>query len=256
MSWIDAHCHLADPRFERDLAGVLARSKEANVNGWLQGGTHPEDWARQTELRLTYGEGFLLSFGLHPWWAARYTDEEIENACARLERDGASAAAIGELGLDFLPRFKGTEERQKKAFGRQLEIGKRLAKPLVLHVVHAHEEALAMLRAAAPFPRGGLLHAFSGSTELAQRYLGLGFMVSFGGAALRSGKAIADLPAEAFTVETDAPDQLPKFLAGPLNEPRFLPAIAEKIGELRGEPTEKVLAASSRNLRAMLEVFS
>lgn len=258
MNWIDAHCHLADPRYDGKLDDVIRRSKEANVYQWLQGGTCPEDWARQKQLRKTYGDGVLLSFGLHPWWVARTCEKGAGSMLDTLANEASGAMAIGEVGLDGSSRFHGTEGLQREVFKAQLQLAKQCDKPVILHVVKAHEAALAALESVGPFPRGGMVHAFSESIVLAQKYWSLGFLISVGAAALRKDTAremVAHLPAEVLAIETDSPDQLPTFLSLPaasLNEPCYLVRIAEKVGELRSEPVEKVLATSSRNVRAML----
>src|SRR4051812_44234082 len=103
-TFIDAHCHLADPRFSDSLDAVILRSEAANVYGWVLGGVSPEDWERQVQIQKQYGAGVVTSFGLHPGWVSDRTEAEVREALLKLESQIAQAQAIGELGLDFGPR--------------------------------------------------------------------------------------------------------------------------------------------------------
>ena len=57
--YIDAHCHLADVRFNGIRSQVIDRSKAAGVTKWIQGGVCPEDWEKQLLLQKEYGQGYL-----------------------------------------------------------------------------------------------------------------------------------------------------------------------------------------------------
>jgi TatD DNase family protein len=233
----------------------MTRSQDAGVGGWIQGGVSPRDWDRQLELQERYGPGFVTSFGLHPWEASRLRDEEILHVLGELELRLAQAQALGETGLDHSARFSPEQRRmQLLAFEGQLRILSKHPKPLILHVVQAHDAALAMLRKAGPFPKGGLVHSFSASVEAAQEYLRLGFLLSISGAVAKRGfqklkSALSSLPLDKIVVETDSPDQSP--IAGTRNEPARLILIAEAIGKLRGIDRDEVLDRSTENLRKL-----
>lgn len=64
--YLDAHCHLADPRLSASLAGVLERARLQNIGGFLQGGVGPEDWGRQRELARRFPAQIYPVFGVHP----------------------------------------------------------------------------------------------------------------------------------------------------------------------------------------------
>ncbi len=259
-NWIDAHCHLADPRLRAELPAVRERSLAAGVTAWVQGGVCPDDWQRQRELRAAWGDGVYPVFGVHPWWVGGAGDAAVTTALRALESALDGASALGELGLDASPRFAAHRESQLRAFETQLGIGRAAGIPLVLHVVRAHAEALALLRRHGPFRRGGIVHAFSGSAEIGQEYLDLGFALSVGGVVTRPGytalkKGLPQWPGDRLLVETDCPDQvarLPGLAPDAWSEPAHLPAIAEAIGRLRGEDARSVLDRSRDNLRRLL----
>lgn len=258
--WIDAHCHLSDPRLMIDLLAVVERSFAAGVSGWVLGGVDPDDWSRQETLKKHLGAAVTLAFGVHPWRAAEWQSDEVEAALGELENRLAGATAIGELGLDASPNQGGKKAlpRQFPAFERQLALARRHRKPVVLHVVQAHDEALAVLEKEGELPAGGLVHSFGGSLEIATRYLALGLTLSLGAAVTRSGYralkvAVPALPSDSFVVETDAPDQPPgdkgARKGGSGHEPSSLPLIAGAIAKLRGESAEDLLERSSARVR-------
>lgn len=263
-SWIDSHCHLADPRLFDQLAQVLERSRAAGIDTWVQGGICPEDWERQLRLQNRYGAGIVPAFGLHPWWVAQTDAASIEKALQTLEHRLPQAQALGELGLDYGPKHSAPEalNQQLQAFDDQLEIAKKAAKPLILHIVRAHAPALERLCRHAPFTASGIVHSFSGSYQVAKGYLDLGLALSIGGAVTRDGfqtlkKALLHLPFEQVCLETDSPDQMPKLgiaKPGELNEPANLVEIAAVVGAITGKPCEELLEQSSANARRIFGI--
>jgi TatD DNase family protein len=256
IAWIDAHCHLTDQRFEASLKEVLRRSRDSNVKGWILGGVDPKDWEKQISLHKEYPAQIKMSFGLHPWVVAKGEQKELEAGFEKLKELGKKAHAVGELGLDFHPKHAAPEtfSRQTEFFESQIKLALALQKPMVLHIVKAHSQALEILRGLGPFSKGGLVHSFSGSVEDARGYLELGFFLSFSGAIAREGyrsvkEALHSLPLEKIVIETDAPDQAPPWVTqGNWNEPRELVRIAESIGRLKGVEAEEALNQSRRNL--------
>ncbi len=255
--WTDAHCHLADPRLYDDARAVVARSRAAGVDAWVQGGVSPEDWDRQRRLRDWVGAGFFPAFGLHPWWVAEKTDAEVDSALEQLAALMAETPFLGETGLDSGARAGGAVylERQRRSFVRHVELAREHEKPLVLHVVREHAEAARILAAHGPLPAGGIVHAFSGDENAARAYVGLGLHISVNAGVARESfrklrRALPTLPRDRLLVETDAPDGA---LAGHVAEPATLPAVATALGRVLGDaPAEALLAASTQAIRKLI----
>lgn len=255
--YVDAHCHLADLRLEAELDRVLRAAESRGISLFVQGGFDPDDWQRQLELQRRYPNRLVTAFGLHPWWVAAHTDQELEEALVLLEKELPRAQALGELGLDQGRRV-GPESypRQLRAFRAQLEISQKISeKPLVLHIVRAHSLALGILKAirvGGQYP--GIIHSFSGSREIARQYLDLGFSLSISGGITRKGfetlrRAVSYIPRDRLILESDSPDQSPENWMGDLNEPISLFETAKAVGEIRGEDPDELLQASSINAR-------
>ncbi len=249
--WIDGHCHLADPRLHGELDRLLAESRQAGVCGWVQGGVDPADWERQLELRARWGVGIAPVFGLHPWWVARATPAQLADGLALLDKALPQAAAAGEMGLDAYPTHGGNLPQQIEAFRSQLTLAARAGKPLVLHIVQAHERALEILTENGPYPHGGLVHAFNSTLETARNYLALGLSLSVGSGVLKPGykalkAALPHLPSDQLVVETDSPDGAPG--------PHALVAVAEAVAALQNRRPEEVLESSTRRLKALFRM--
>jgi TatD DNase family protein len=254
----DAHCHLADRRFDECRADVMRRARARGIRFFIQGGVDPDDWRRQCELTEP---GIAPCFGLHPWYIDRAPTNELSFALDQLAQYLPSAAGLGELGLDLGPQMN--PERfslQRELFARQLRLNLEFDKPLVLHLVQCHGEAPQLLRSVSSQWRG-LVHSFSGSLESAQAYIALGLLISISGSVTLPGysklkSAIKDIPAEFLVVESDAPDRAPDTYRRPLNEPESLFVVAEAVAQLRGESVELVLQRSTANLHRTFDLES
>ena len=272
MSFIDAHAHLADAKVsESELQMWMQEAQAAGISQWILGGVGPEDWERQKLLYAKFPHAFRMSFGLHPWWVAEREDRECDEGVMLLEAEldshwraggGQGLVALGEAGLDFHERFsEETYLRQERVFVRQIQIARRLGLPLVLHVVQAHERALQLLELELDgVMTQGIVHSFSGSLPIAQRYLKLGLVPSISAAVITrdSGKAfemlsrtLLSLAPNEFVLETDAPDQPPVDQKGLKNRPVNLRRVAKRVAELRGETEETVLERSTARLKTI-----
>lgn len=159
------------------------------------------------------------------------------------------ASGIGEIGLDHSSRYQDPESRrlQSVAIQRALEIVQKIQKPLVLHVVQAHSEMLTLLDQWGPFPRGGMIHGFSGSLEIARAYMKRGFLISIGKGILKPGfvqlkKAAPLLPENKILLETDS------------HEPATLLTVAEALSVIRKCNAPELLTKTSLNLRRLFEI--
>ncbi|MGO3005272.1 MAG: TatD family hydrolase, partial [Halomonas sp.] len=98
--------------------------------------------------------------------------------------------------------------------------------------------------------KAGLIHAFSGSIEQAQRFLALGFKLGLGGAvtyerAKRLQRMVKALPDDAFMLETDSPDMPLNGYQGIRNEPSRLVDVCHAVARLRGQTAEQVAGQTS-----------
>ena len=101
-----------------------------------------------------------------------------------------------------------------------------------------------------------MIHAFSGSYEVAQQYVELGFYLGIGGSityerAQKTRAAAAKIPLAFLVLETDAPDMPLHGKQGQRNSPEYLPQIAQVLADLRGITIEEVAAATCCNAQRL-----
>jgi TatD DNase family protein len=247
---IDTHCHLDVPAFDADREVTVARATAAGISGMLVPAIRPRTWSARRELAMMHRDaGMRWAIGVHPQIVPELPAGELANLEQRLADEAADAIAIGECGLDG-----GTSERalQESIFRMHIRVARALGKPLIVHVLHAHDRAPQILREENAL--GGVLHSYSGGADLVAIYRNLGMAFSFAGPisypnARRPVEAARAVPAELLLVETDAPDQAPEGHRGGRSEPAFLPAVIAALAAARGATPREIAELTSVNAR-------
>jgi TatD DNase family protein len=246
--FIDTHCHLDEPSLADRLSEVLAAAARVGVDRFIVPGVAPTGWSRIARLSREI-RGIHAAYGLHPMHADLYTPE----LHAELERRLPMGVAVGEIGLDYtyadMPR-----ELQLSAFRGQVRIAVDLGLPLLIHCRRAFRDILDVLHKEGAKRVGGVLHAFSGSPEIARECIGMGFFVSVSGTvtydnAVRPLEVVRQIPLSHLVLETDAPDMTPEPYRGKPNEPAFLLETARKVAELKGVSLAEVASITTGNAR-------
>ena len=241
---IDTHCHLDLEPLHGRLDEIVSVANQSGVTQFVVPGVHPDGWGRITALAALYKEIFP-AFGIHPMHAAAADDDSLTRL-AQLAPDGI---AIGEIGLD--PAYTVSLERQERAFREQLRLAVSLGLPVLVHCRRAFQRTLHIMQEEQAQQVGGIMHAFSGSPEMAREFIRLGFVVSISGMvtrerAVRPLRLVRELPLEHLVLETDAPDMTPDRYKGQFNQPAYLRETLRAVAEIKGvEPL--VVAQSSRS---------
>ncbi|MBF0099210.1 MAG: TatD family hydrolase [Magnetococcales bacterium] len=249
---IDTHCHLDHHAFDSDREAVLQRSRAAGIHEWVIPAITLASFANMLRLHSTT---IHIAWGLHPLFCAQHPANALDQVQAWLSHH--RPVAMGEIGLDgFAPRD--SQERQTELFAAQLAMAQSLRLPLLLHVRKCHEEVLGMLRKNR-FAWGGVVHAFSGSAQQAERYLQMGFCLGIGGVVTRTTATrlrhlVSRLAAAAFVLESDAPDLPPAACNGQRNEPAFMVHTVDAIAALQQRPPEEIIHDCTRNARRILSL--
>ena len=165
-----------------------------------------------------------------------------------------NVVAIGEIGLDFY-RDHSPRGEQMIALIDQLSLARQLELPVILHNREAQEQLLEVLLEWAPTvsrPQKGVLHAFSGDRQGADKALSSGFFIGVAGpltypSAKELRRIIRDLPRDRLLLETDSPYLPPQPHRGQRNEPSYLTFIAEELGRLMQREIDEVAADTSKN---------
>ena len=189
-----------------------------------------DDWERTACVAREHGLAYML--GIHPLLVPKAHEEDLERLSAIAEASMADPhfIGIGEIGLEGLVMT--IDARQEHFFREQLRIAARLDLPCSIHVRKSASRLLYHLRR---IRVTGVVHAFNGSDAERDAFLALGLKLGFGGAAtyegsLRIRRHLAEVPADAFVLESDAPD---------------MPSSARRdSGDLRSEPADVAQTAS------------
>lgn len=260
----DSHCHIDAPEFDGDRPVVLRAAKQAGVSHVAVPAYLASRW--RDLLRLCADSALqpdwpclLPALGLHPVYLQQHQDADLQQLSGMLQ--DPSVIAVGEIGLDkFLPELAEPVHwaRQVALFEAQLVLAREHGLPVIIHARRCHADIVRSLQRVGHVT-GGIVHAFSGSVEEAQRYRQLGLHLGLGGPltwpqAARLHRVARELPLDAFVLETDAPDLVPYAhsarhadgrlrLAGERvrNSPAFLPSVLTQFAVLR-DTSEAVLA--------------
>ncbi|WP_192037090.1 TatD family hydrolase [Halomonas sp. YLGW01] len=247
---IDAHCHLDFPAFDADREAMFERARAAGVGHFVVPGTTRARWPGVLALGSRTDTSVCL--GLHPYFLDAHRLKGADNDVAALEaalEAHSEVVAVGECGIDA--RFEDSLDAQWALFEAQLRLAKARELPVVIHCVRANDQVAKRLKEIG-LPAGGLIHAFAGSLQQAQRFLALGFLVGLGGVlthprAQRLRRCVAALPGDGFVLETDSPDMPPAGFKGQRNEPSRLALIADQVASLRHESRATVANTSTAN---------
>ena len=176
--YIDVHCHLTGGEFEEigGVEGVLARAKENGVGIVICSGFDLDSSIIAKNLSEQYEEVYF-SAGFHPSELAKYKDGDLERLTELCRHE--KCVAVGEIGLDYHFEDNPDPETQREFFLRQLTIADELGLPVVLHSRDAAQETLQLLQANKHLlQKGGLMHCYSYSAEMAQEFLVLGLCLA------------------------------------------------------------------------------
>ena len=247
---IDTHCHLDAAEFDADRDAVHAAARAAGVERIVVPAIAADSFPKVKNAVARY-PGCVAAYGIHPLYVMQAREADLATLSAWLGSE--QPVAVGEIGLDY---YVGDSDpgRQQFFFVEQLKLAREFNLPVLLHVRRAVDDILKHLRRIAV--PGGIAHAFNGSRQQAEIFIGLGFKLGFGGTMTYSGSTrirelAATLPLESIVLETDAPDIPPAWLNRGRNAPAELARIAQTLAELRGRPVAEIAAATSANARQL-----
>lgn len=237
----DTHAHYDDEAFDEDRHELLLGMKEQGIAKLINIGSSFEANERTLELARQYG--FIkAAFGIHPEFADQLNEENFKRieALCRL----GECVAVGEIGLDcYWP--EPDVSIQKPWFERQMDLARRIGKPIVVHSRDAAQETYEMMKAAGAGDIGGVVHCFSYSKEMAKLFVDMGFYIGVGGViTFKNGKKLKEvveyIPLEHIVLETDCPYLAPVPFRGKRNSSLLLPHVVEAISEIKGISREEV----------------
>lgn len=251
---IDTHCHLNFNSYDEDREAVIRCARESGVDRIIIPAIDLETCQQALALAECHA-GLYVALGVHPNCCSNFSPSMLESL-RRLSRHKL-AVAIGEIGLDYY-WDKCPPATQRRALELQLELAAELRLPVILHNRESSDDLIAMLADWAPTAppemneRLGVLHSFSGSADMAQRALQLGFYLGFTGPityknadTLRAIAAAA--PIDRILIETDGPFLAPQQRRGKRNEPSYVGYVNERLAQVKGMSVDAMARQTTLN---------
>ncbi len=233
----DTHAHYDDEAFIDNLSTLIPEMENAGVGKIITCGCDLESSLKAIALADKY-DIIYAAVGIHPGNIdGGTTVSQIEKLLSHKK-----CVAIGEIGLDYYWR-QDNKATQIEIFKNQLELANKYSLPVLVHDRDAHADTLEILKEYTP---RGVVHAFSGSVEMAREILKIGMYLGVGGVlTFKNAKnlpaVVLDSPIDRLLLETDAPYLAPVPFRGKLNRSDYVGLVAEKMAEIKGISKSEVL---------------
>ncbi len=255
--FIDAHCHITGDEFAENggVAGVLARAKANGVERIVCSGFDLPSSIRAKALAEQYREVYFCA-GFHPSELHKYREGDLAEIAALCRHE--KCVAVGEIGLDYHFEDNPPKATQRELFVKQLQLANEIGLPVVLHSRDAAQETLEILQTHQTLlQNGGLMHCYSYSAEMAERFLSLGLYFSFGGTATfknakKVWESVERIPASRILSETDCPYLTPAPFRGEFpNEPKNVVYVVERLAQLKGMTVDELKGQIENNVKTL-----
>jgi TatD DNase family protein len=243
---IDTHAHLDELK---NLDSVLDEAKEAGIIAIVAVGSNYQSNIKTLEISQKHRRFVYPALGLHPWELGNLETTEIDDNLEFIEKNIASAVAVGEIGLDYDKRVVkvASKELQKEVLDRLLNIAKKYAKPAIIHSRYAWKDALQLIQDVGMDK--AVFHWFTGFSSVLKGIIDGGYFVSATPAAEyheEHRRAIKDAPLPRLLLETDCPvtyGRAARYESRPTDVLRSLGAVSQ----LKGIAEATIAEQTTRN---------
>ena len=252
---IDTHVHLNNKDLYQKIDEVINDANKEGVNKFFVVGYDLETSQLAIKIAKKYDNCFAI-IGFHPTQIKEYTDAEYnwldENAT------DSSVVAIGEIGYDFHWDVT-TKEEQEYAFIKQLEIAKKHNLPISIHSRDAIELTYQTLKDNNASIVGGVMHSYSGSKEMAEKFVKLNFYLGISGpVTFKNGRVMKEVVEHVdlkyLLTETDSPYLTPHPFRGKENGPKYIPLIVDEISKIKNISKDTVEKQIEENVKKLFRV--
>lgn len=245
---IDTHVHLNDERYKDDLDRIIEEAKSSNVMQMICIGYDQKSSLEAIRIASKYPNVYA-AIGIHPSEVKKLYEENWE--WLREHLNHPKVVAIGEIGLDYY-WDKDNKEQQTYYFKKQLEIAKEFKLPAVIHNREAMNDTFECLKDSGV---KGVMHCYSGSLEMAKRFMQIGYYLGIGGVVTfknsNLNEVVSQISLEHLLSETDAPYLTPEPFRGKTNYPKNTEIIVKYIAQIKGLESidvEKILMKNTYKL--------
>lgn len=242
--YFNTHTHLNSDELYYDRDYYIQNCLKLDVNAMVVVGYDMKSSKRAVEI-ASQNEFIYATVGISPNDLEGILEEDLKviEELASHEK----VVAIGEIGLDYY--YDEDKELQKAMFLKQIDIAKKVNKPIVIHCRDAYEDTYHIVEKA---KIKGIMHCYSGSDQMAMRFIKLGYYISLAGPVTfknaKMPKLVAqNVPLESLLIETDDPYMAPVPYRGKMNEPANVIYIAKEIAKLKHIKEDEVAIQTYKN---------
>ncbi|RMX37343.1 hypothetical protein pdam_00015451 [Pocillopora damicornis] len=253
VCFVDCHAHISAKEFSEDVDVVIDEAKQAGVRAVVGVTEFKTEFTGMLKLHERYPDFIAPCLGVHPVQSLcpdrSATLEDLDGVEEFIRENHEKLVAIGEVGLDFTPRFISKEEDkdiQREVFSRQIKLALELNLPLNVHSRSAGRHVIEMLQQHGA--RNVLLHAFDGKPSNALKGVQQGYYFSIPPSIVRSPqkeKLVKNVPLSNLLLETDSPALAAEKQTR--NEPKNIRISCEAIAQIKGIPVQTVYEETTKN---------
>lgn len=249
--FVDTHLHLSQKEGVAP-SEFIRRAKDAGVSRFVVSCCDKESIVEGMDLAKEF-DGIYLAVGFHPEVVAEIGEEDLLWLESLLSKKDLPIVAIGEIGLDY-HWVKDNKEQQRSLFEKQLELATRYHLPVVIHTRDAIQETYDILN---QYSLKGVIHCYSGSVEMAQRFIELGYYLGIGGVVTFSNsklyQVVESVGLSFLLLETDSPYLAPVPYRGKTNESCYIPIIAARLASILQVSIEEVATVTTHNAETLFD---
>ena len=244
--YFESHAHYDDERFDEDRDTLLASFPAEGIETVVNASSDIKSSKASIALSEKY-PFFYAAVGVHPHEVENITEADIDEL--RELSKHPKVVAIGEIGLDYYYDLS-PRDLQRHWFKRQLELADELKMPVIIHSRDAAQECFDIIKNSNV--RNGVIHCYSGSAEMAEEYIKMGFYIGVGGSLTfknnkKGVETVERIPIEKILIETDSPYLAPVPYRGKRNDSRLLKYVVEKISQLKNIPENDICNITKNN---------
>ena len=250
--YFDTHCHLNSEQLYENRDEFIKHALDNQVEMMVVVGYDLESSKKAVEIAKEHSF-IYAAVGIGPNDCLNTTTQDLQIIDEYLNEP--KVVALGEIGLDYywddVP-----SDKQKDIFQQQVDLAKKHQKPIIIHCRDAYEDTYEVLKRNG---HPGIMHCYSGSVEMAKRFIDLGFYISLAGPVTfknaRVPKDVAEkIGLEHLLIETDCPYLTPHPDRGTLNEPANVVYIAQEIAKLKNMEIESVASQTTFNAKKVFGI--
>lgn len=250
IMFTDSHCHIYKEYYD-DIKEILEDSKINNVARVISNGCDIESCKEVLLLSKQY-DNYYCTLGIHPESVLEHSDIDIKFIEENISNP--KVVAIGEIGLDY-HYGKENREEQIQLFETQLSLAEKNNMPVVIHTRDAIEETYNILK---KYDLKGVIHSFSGSLEMAEKFIKLGYVLGINGVITfkncKLKEVYKNISLGNIILETDSPYLTPEPYRGKQNNPGHTYDVAKFVANLYNISLDELAKVTNSNIKRIFDI--